>query len=421
MIFYQNQSIDISKLNYIKKPKKKVYANLYEIILNKPLKLYQYPYSVVPEIEGGDIRIRDKLFKACSKKLKEKYGECFISGDSLYAKNKIEDIHDINCDLFLNGINNYTLQIQKVKKEKVINQNDIHKDPLAKQFIELLIKDILHSNPNLEFYKGLFVLTNKKQKIETDNVCVYFYPGFTTSFIETDSGNYLNVTLKNKIIQNDTVLDYLVNMDYTNKKNHENIRKQLKGRSFKVSYMKKNHIIDDILFDRNPKTQKFNYDGKNINLYEYYLSVHGIEIQEKTQPLILVRKKGPQGEVNNLYFIPELCSLSGLEDHEVKDGFFMKALAKKTKLEPNDRIMKTDEFLELLKNPEREIPKSNNNENKSKIIQEIKLSAKEKSELYGIEVKPLKKLFTAYCMKDTNLVAGNNKKVTSTDRQFPVL
>ena len=340
--FIPKPSIDISKLNYIKKPEKKVYANLYEIILNKPLKLYQYPYSVVPEIEGGDIRIRDKLFKACSKKLKEKYGECFISGDSLYAKKKIEDIHDINCDLFLNGINNYTLQIQKVKKEKVINQNDIHKDPLAKQFIELLIKDILHSNPNLEFYKGLFVLTNTKQKIETDNVCVYFYPGFTTSFIETDSGNYLNVTLKNKIIQSDTVLDYLVNMDYTNKKNHENIRKQLKGRSFKVSYMKKNHIIDDILFDRNPKTQKFNYDGKNINLYEYYLSVHGIEIQEKTQPLILVRKKGPQGEVNNLYFIPELCSLSGLEDHEVKDGFFMKALAKKTKLEPNDRIMKTD-------------------------------------------------------------------------------
>ena len=84
----------------------------------------------------------------------------------IICKKKIEDIHDINCDLFLNGINNYTLQIQKVKKEKVINQNDIHNDPLAKQFIELLIKDIIHSNPNLEFYKGLFVLTNKKKKLK---------------------------------------------------------------------------------------------------------------------------------------------------------------------------------------------------------------------------------------------------------------
>ncbi|MCF0127838.1 MAG: hypothetical protein HUJ70_04675, partial [Pseudobutyrivibrio sp.] len=46
------------------------YANLYEINLKKPLKLCQYPYSITPEIEAGDIRIRDKLFKACSKELK---------------------------------------------------------------------------------------------------------------------------------------------------------------------------------------------------------------------------------------------------------------------------------------------------------------------------------------------------------------
>ena len=50
-----------------------------------------------------------------------------------------------------------------------------------------------------------------------------------------------------------------------------------------------------------------------------------------------------------------------------------------------------------------------------------KLSAKEKSELYGIEVKPVNNLFTAYYMKETKLIGGNNKPIKSNDRTFPVL
>ena len=91
--------------------------------------------------------------------------------------------------------------------------------------------------------------------------------GFTTSFIETDSGNYLIVTLKNKIIQNETVLDYINKYDYSNKAEQNSIREELIGRSFKVSYMKKNHKINDIIFDRSPKTQTFNYNGKNTILF----------------------------------------------------------------------------------------------------------------------------------------------------------
>ena len=82
----------------------------------------------------------------------------------------------------------------------------------------MLIKDILQANPKLEFYKDLFVFINKKEKIESVNASVYFYPEFTTSFVETDGGNYLNVTLKNKIILRDTLLDYINNSDYKNNK-----------------------------------------------------------------------------------------------------------------------------------------------------------------------------------------------------------
>ena len=197
--FLQKPQIKADNLKYILNSKQ-VYANLFEIEIKKELKLYQYPFKVSPAIDAGDIRIREKLFIAASKKLRSFYGDCFISGDSLYSKEKKEEVFTVTCSLYLKGKTEYTLEFNKCENERIIKQEDIQKDPLAKQFIEMIIRDILHSNPRLEFYKGIFVITDEKHKIETDNVSVTFYPGFTTSFMETEKGNYLNVTLKNKII-----------------------------------------------------------------------------------------------------------------------------------------------------------------------------------------------------------------------------
>lgn len=206
-----------SAINFLPKPKivtkslkyinnsQKVYANLYQIKILKVLNIYQYPFTVIPEIAPGDSKIRNYLFKNCSQ-LKNIYGECLISGDSLFGLKKVDESKIMNSFLSIKGKKEeYTLTFQKVANERTIRQEDIQRDPLTKQFIELLIKDILYSNPKLEFYKGFFVINTDKKTIETDKFSINFYPGFTTSFMETDSGNYLNVTLKNKIIQSDTV------------------------------------------------------------------------------------------------------------------------------------------------------------------------------------------------------------------------
>ena len=92
--FLTNQKIDPSKFNYIGNHKN-VYANLFEIILHKSIKLYQYPFSVSPPILAGDLKIRQKLFRGCSKELREAYGECFISGDSLYGTKKCDKGNEV--------------------------------------------------------------------------------------------------------------------------------------------------------------------------------------------------------------------------------------------------------------------------------------------------------------------------------------
>ena len=388
--------------------KKKVYANLFEIKLTKEIKLYQYPYKVTPEIEDGDTRIREKLFKTMFRKIRADFGQCFISGNLLYSMKKVEEVKTYNCFLYLSGKTEYVMEINKYEQEKLIREQDIHKDPLAKQCIELIIRDILQANPKLEFYKNVFVNTKKKQKIQTDRVSITFYPGFVTSFMETDKGNYLNVTLRSKIIQNESVLDFIHQFkNLGNKETQNSIRDELSTRSFKVIYAKRNYKISDILFDVNPSTQTFNYQGRTINLIKYYEEAHKLKIKDPNQPLILVKNTDSQGNQNNLYFVPEFCRLSGLEDDATKDGYFMRELAKYTKLEPKVRVQETNEFIKLLQDDEK--------------ANEESLSSKEKSEYYGIQISPLNELFDAYYMNETKLIGGNNRSIQPTDKKFPIL
>ena len=408
--FLPKPEIDPKKLKYIVNSKR-VYANLYEIFLTKTLKIYQYPYKVEPEVEAGDFTIRNKIYKSCYLNLKAIFGECLISGDSLFGTKKIEEMKDVKTAIYnkKSGRTEYKLLFEKCRTERTINKEDVWKDSLTKQFLELIIRDILHSNPKLDFYKDIFVLTTDKKTIEQDNISVTFYPGFTTSFMETDRGNFLNVTLKNKIIQNESVLNY-INQNYDGYKTKPGLQKEmnedLKGRPFKTSYKKGNFKIDEIIFDRTPKTHTINYEGKTRNLVEYYKKAHDLQIKDINQPLILVRTIY-NGSPQSTYYVPELCSLSGLEDSDTKNGQFMKELASYTKLQPNDRVKKTNEFIKLLEDDSTD--------------EQHPISAKKKKEQYGIDIKPTSNLFDAYYIEETKLVGGKNKSVKSNDKTFPVL
>ena len=127
-----------------------------------------------------------------------------------------------------------------------------------------------------------------------------------TSFVETNAGKFLNVSLRNKIIQQQTILDYLKEKDYKNQKNREKIKDSLIDEVFKPSYDKKSYTIDDICFDRNPKNQTFNLEGVgSITLYDYYKKYKNIVIEDIDQPLIVVKKNDKEQNPTILLFRKE--------------------------------------------------------------------------------------------------------------------
>ena len=403
--FLTKPKIDYSKLNYIEDIKK-IYVNLFEFNIKKDLNLFKYPFSIVPEIDLSMAKMKQTILGKSINQMRKIYDMFIISGDSIFSMKKIETNHIFKSTIYYSkkGRYEYEIQVQKYSNEILVKKEDIQKDNLTKQFIEILIKDILMSNPKLDFDKGLFVLKTNKKVIETERVSINYYPGFTTRFIETEKGNYINVSLKNKIESTRNILEFLIGLNYKNPSNLYDIKNKLEGRWF--YFQKKKFKINDILFDRNPLNQTIYVDGKNISILDYYTKKNKITIKDMNQPLILNIKKGPQGKQLNSYYIPELCTFSGLDENEQQDSFFMKELSKTTKIDPMTRIYQTNKFLDLLQDPE-------------KI--DGQLSAKEKSELYGIEVTHPKDFFTGYLMKETKLIAGNNKRVKAKDKIFSVL
>ena len=288
IIFLSKPELDLQKMNYLTE-KKELYVNLFEFRTTKEIKLYKYPIIIRPEIDVNASKLMQTVLKAISKDVYDKYGVYTISGDTLLSMKKIENKHTFIAKIYMKGKFIYTVEIQNYSKVKTINDEDIKKDNLTKQLIEILIKDILKSNPNLDFEKGLFVLKGNKTKIESEKVSINYYPGFITKFIETEKGDFINVSLKNKIESTDNILDYLKKRKYWDKYNQDKISKDLIGRLFYFGKGKKR--IDEILFDRNPTNQTTFIDGKNISIKDFYLQKFSIEIKNLEQPLILTKKK----------------------------------------------------------------------------------------------------------------------------------
>jgi len=399
-----------NNLSYITNTKD-VYVNLFKITLKKNLTLYEYPFKITPEIDKANELLKNKIFKRGYRKFRAVYDECFQSGDFIYSMKEVKTQNSFTVILYMGEKYEYTVDVLPFQQQTVIDLSNVEKDPKTKQSIELMIKDILHSNPNLDFYKNLFVNHNDRKTIKVDKIQVNFYPGFTTSFMLTEKGSFLNVTLKNKILSTETILDYLNNERYKDSRNQKKIRENLIGRSFKVSYAKRNYIINDITFEKTARTMEFPYEGKNISLSNYYKKHYNITIQNLDQPLIMVIRKEAQDNETTLYFVPELCHLGGLDDSAIKNGKFMKELAMYTKLVPAERVKKTNQFLNLLESTEKK---------KGKDGKSLP-SAKEKTEYYGFDIEPVKENFTACYMTQPMLIAGKNKPIKMNEKVFQIL
>ena len=208
--------------------------------------------------------------------------------------------------------------------------------------------------------------------------------------------------------------------------------------------------IFDIDEDRNPKNTERLYDGKTLSYYDYYKEALDIEIQDEKQPLILVTnpkkflgnpkdlddKQKNQIKISDVeskhplkYYIPELCTLIGINDDDANNPEFMKQIIEKTRLDPDKKIKQIEKCLDLFtdKSEKKTCPKiveKNHKklENLNTIINDECKTSDEKRRKYGIEIEKLEIPVKPYYIKQPTFSNGkkNNLTIEDINKVIPV-
>ena len=344
----------MEELKFLKKPefnindiksyktneKPSFYTNLFKVTLTKSINIYQYPFQINPEIAVENRKIRRTIFRRAYQDIKNTFGNFYQSGDSIYALSKVDYSKKIKISVIDRETNNkieYEIAFEAYShsRETKLTNNNIDKLPIYKNLLELIINDILSVNPNIKFNRDLIINENENvvKYIPSDTKEFRFYPGYLKNILIFDNICYLNVNLKNRLVSSKSILDMINEFKNNNgvisNQNKKFLQKSLEGKPFKGNFSKKNYKIFQLNFDRDPKNTQFNYDGRTVNLIQYYKEAHNITDQIILKQPIIIVKRNIKSEYAQ-YFLPQFSYLCAIPDWKMQEGNFAKELAQLT-------------------------------------------------------------------------------------------
>jgi len=182
---------------------------------------------------------------------------------------------------------------------------------------------------------------NMEQAIPLEVYNLRIVPGLLETICLTGNGILFNADIIYRSLRTDTVLDLI----YDYKKRYGNkykkkVEAELVGSTVLCLYNNRTVYINAIAWDKTPKDSFERKEGK-ITYLKYFKEVHSKTINDQDQPLLL-RKRKDRVE----YYIPELCTLTGITDDMRKDFKCMQQMKRATFLNPHERAGRILEFVQ---------------------------------------------------------------------------
>ena len=434
MLEKENDLIELDKVKFVKNKcvekdliyeteDTMLYSNLYPIKFTKDINIYEYSFKIEPTVHEENIIL--KIFRQASPSLFKTYGYYYRSGPTFFSTNEITKPKEFKVSIYNKGKIEYTLLVGKHGHHSTIKKGQTHEfSEIDEKVIFLIIREILQANPNVHFDRDNLYLENKKKEVIGANK-YYIHDGYKISIQQADNGICLIIGIKNKIKGDFTVYDML--------NDGETSIEDLIGRRFIPIEGSRHQQIYEIDTDRNPMNTYKNYEGHSVSYYEYYKNVLKIEIKDKNQPLILTKNKKPteinketdKFETNNAppkYYIPELCTMIGINDEDMEDHKFMDKIIEKTRLEPDKKIDQIQKCLQLFYdttekkvNPDIVEVDKKRLENLNSILDDKCNTSNKKRLKYGIEIEKFEKPVKPYYIKQPTFNNGKNNKLSIKD------
>ena len=315
-----------------------IFVNAFPIKFNKDIYVHKYPFTIVPERK--EEYIISRIFGQLSMEIFKLYGNFYRSGDCFYSVKEVTEPKDFSVTIVDKGQIEYTIRVDKkvetsiIKKDQTLNFSQVHE-----KIIFMIIREILTTNPNVKVDKDNFYLENNPQKIEGTGQSYYIHDGYKLSLKQTEVGLCLIVGIKNRVKGDLNVYDALMYEESNYGADLEERIENLIGKRFVPEGSSKSKQIYDISQDKTPSKTSINYGKETYTNYiKFFKDVLKKEIKHKDQPMISVKCKGPENETKFTYYVPEFCTLNGINQNDIEDFNFMNELSEKTKLEPDEKI-----------------------------------------------------------------------------------
>ncbi|ESO84639.1 hypothetical protein LOTGIDRAFT_131825 [Lottia gigantea] len=223
--------------------------------------------------------------------------------------------------------------------------------PQFLQVVNIIFRRLLAAIEMKEIGRHYF---NPSLKVDIPRHKLSVMPGFATSILQYENAILLGADIAHKIIRTDSVLDIMYSL-YNDQRGggsfYDKVFKALVGSIVLTRYNNKTYRVDDIDWEKRP-THKFKlHNGDEISYVDYYKKNYEITVNDLDQPLLVSKPKKKdlnRGMKDNIYLLPELCTLTGLSDDVRADFSVMKDVATHTRIAPEGRCKKLTDFIRVM-------------------------------------------------------------------------
>jgi len=268
-----------------------------------------------------------------------------------------------------------------------------------KQIFNIQVKSVLSAHNELQQLgkKGM-LFERKFHRIR--NSALELMLGYQVQVVTLQSGLFLNVGDAMKVIRDQTALEYM------KKKGSDSIIGRIvyaqygRGQTYRVDAVDKTKTPQST-FKQNA-SKKLNRPEREITYEQYFMETYGsskfVKITDKRQPLLMVTQRR-RDQVLQIHLIPELVTLTGLEDEERMDRNLMKEIAEIAKPNIKQKIDNLNNFSQKYFNP---------NHSTEKVRDAIKQ--------WGIEIRPKMFEFSGKKFPLEDIYFGENKTIRPSER-----
>lgn len=306
-------------------PRTALSSNFFTPAFSQGLQIHIYSLHFTPELASDNRLKRKQVITASRERIRDLVGGHVLSGENLFALRELREGSVLPCGEF-------TLRLQLVRT--------VPMGQAQGQLEVQLVLNVILKRAMREL--GLMQLTQLPRFYTPNptalpNFRLEIWRGYAAELVFRETCFYVNIDFSSKITHTQSLHQAIQDFrsQFKGRDWVSALRVQFKGRTVITNYgNRKCYRIEELCMDKTP-SHSFECRGAPVTFMAYYQTQYNLLIRDPDQPLVRCLVKSAPGEV---YLVPELVSLTGLDEAMRADYRLMSAIAEFTRLEPQDRL-----------------------------------------------------------------------------------